>query len=277
MQCAEMLRVQAYFDGEIDAVSAADIEMHTAHCAECRKMLQDLQQTRTAIRREIARDPAPPELRARILAALDEETPTATAGAQVAGASVTGRQLPRREQSTWRTRPFWIGALSGLGAAAAAAVCAFFVFTTSLTSPLLDSLVAAHVHSLMSSHLIDVVSTDRHTVKPWFAGHTDVSPVVADFTRQGYRLIGGRVDYFDNGRSAVVVYQHGRHVINVFNWATAQRTLPTSVTRNGYHVACWTAGNLQSCAVSDTSWDELQALVRLLRDLGEQDAAPGRP
>ena len=259
MQCAEMLRVQAYFDGEVDAVSAADVEMHTAHCTECRTMLQNLQQTRTAIRRDVERDRAPPELRARILRALDEE----------AEATPDTLPLTRRDRSTWRTRPFWIGALSGLSGAAAAAFLAFFLLTPSLTSPLLDALVAAHVRSLMSAHLIDVVSTDRHTVKPWFAGHTDVSPAVADFTQQGYRLLGGRVDYFDNRRSAVVVYQHGRHVINVFSWAVTQRTLPKNVTRNGYHVACWTVGNLQSCAVSDTSWEELQGLARLLRDLGE--------
>ena len=72
----------------------------------------------------------------------------------------------------------------------------------SLTNPLLDDLVSAHVRSLMPDHLIDVVSTDKHTVKPWFAGHADVSPVVADFDSQGYRLIGGRADYFDRQRAA---------------------------------------------------------------------------
>jgi hypothetical protein len=64
----------------------------------------------------------------------------------------------------------------------------------------------------------DVVSTDRHSVRPWFAGHADVSPVVADFEAQGYKLIGGRADYFDHQRATVVAYQHGVHVINVFSW-----------------------------------------------------------
>ena len=91
--------------------------------------------------------------------------------------------------------------------------------TPRFVNPLPDELVNAHVRSLMPAHLIDVVSTDKHTVKPWFAGHADVSPVVADFEQQGYRLIGGRVDYLEHQRSAVVVYQHGAHVINVFSWA----------------------------------------------------------
>ena len=260
MGCAESLRVQAYFDGEIDAVSAADIERHTEHCAECRALLQDLEQTRTAIRRDLAHDRAPPELRARIMRALDQETAVKTPRPNGWG------------RSTWHTRAFWAGALGGIGAAAVAATLAVFLLSPSLTNPLLDDLVAAHVRSLMPSHLIDVVSTDQHTVKPWFAGHTDVSPVVADFAQQGYRLIGGRADYLDHQRSAVVVYQHGPHVINVFSWATTQRSLPKNTTRNGYHMAFWKAGDLEYCAVSDTGWDELLGLVRLLRDLSACDA-----
>lgn len=124
----------------------------------------------------------------------------------------------------------------------------------------------------MSSHLIDVASTDTHTVKPWFAGHTDISPVVADFESQGYKRIGGRVDYLEHQRAAVVVYQHGAHIINVFSWADGRQALPDKVTRSGYHFMCWKAGELEYCAVSDTGWDELQGLVRLLQDLGARDA-----
>lgn len=252
MRCAESLRVQAYFDGEVDAVSAADIERHTEHCAECRAQLQDLEQMRAALRRDVPHEYAPPELRARIRHALGQESADST------------RQATGRSRTTWRAWSFWAGALSGVSATAIAATLAFMLLTPPL---LVDDLVSAHVRSLMPTHLIDVASTDKHTVKPWFAGHTDVSPVVADFEQQGYRLIGGRADYVDHQRSAVVVYQHGAHVINVFSWAANQRTLPRNVTRNGYHLTCWTAGDLKYCAVSDTAWDELLGLVRLLRDL----------
>jgi len=90
--------------------------------------------------------------------------------------------------------------------------------------------------------------------------------------RKSTKLVGGRVDYLEHQRAAVVVYQHGAHVINVFSWAAAQRSLPDRVTRNGYHLIFWKAGNLQYCAVSDTAWDELHGLVRLLQDLGAPDA-----
>jgi anti-sigma factor RsiW len=251
MRCAESLRVQAYFDAEVDAVSAADIERHIEHCAECGALLQDLEQVRTVLRRDSSYARTPAALHARIMGALDQES---------------AAPRPREGVSpNRRIRPFWMGALGGVGGTAIAATFAFLLLVPRLTNPLLDELVSAHVRSLMPTHLIDVVSTDKHTVKPWFAGHTDVSPVVADFEPQGYRLIGGRADYLDHQRSAVVVYQHGSHIINVFSWAGNERALPNNVTRNGYHLAFWKAGDLEYCAVSDTAWDELEGLVRLLR------------
>jgi anti-sigma factor RsiW len=152
-----------------------------------------------------------------------------------------------------------------------AALLAFFLIIPVLNHGMLDDLVAAHVRSLMPDHLVDVISTDRHTVKPWFAGHADVSPVVVDFTAQGYRLIGGRADYLDHQRSAVVVYEHGAHTINVFSWADQHPALPKTTTRSGYRILCWRVKDLQNCAVSDTGWDELQGLVTLLQDSSARD------
>jgi anti-sigma factor RsiW len=259
MQCAESLRAQAYFDGEVDAVAAADVERHLAQCPECSALLEELTQTRARMRRELQYRRAPPRLRLAIERMLDEETAPL-------------RTVARRPTSpAWRTRAFWLGACGGLGAALAASVV-LFVLSVTPPDPLLDDVIAAHVRSLMPEHLTDVLSTDRHTVKPWFAGHVDVSPVVADFAAQGYRLVGGRADYFDHQRAAVVVYQHGAHVINVFTWVAGRQTFPDRTTRSGYHVAFWRAGNLQYCAVSDAGWDELSALVRLLRDAGASDA-----
>jgi anti-sigma factor RsiW len=294
VQCAESLRVQAYFDGEVDAVSAAGIERHAEHCSECRMLLEDLQKVRATLRRNVAYAATPPALRTQILSALDQEGVAADGGIAADRGSATDRGItadpgsaadqgivadrgiapvPLRKSATlvprpqvWRGRSFWTGAFSGIGGAAVAAAMIFFLVLPSATSPLTNDLVSAHVRSLMPAHLIDVVSTDKHTVKPWFAGHADVSPVVADFEAQGYRLIGGRADYLDHQRSAVVVYQHGAHVINVFTWAAADRHLPANTTRNGYHLAFWQQGDIQYCAVSDTGWDELLGLVRLLRE-----------
>jgi anti-sigma factor RsiW len=253
VQCAEALRVQAFFDHELDAVSSADIERHLEHCAECRALLADLGQVRTSLRRDLAYERAAPALRSRVLRSLDAEQ-RAPPGPRVVV------QPPRRL--------FWLGACSGAGGMALAAALALFLIVPSVTSPLLDGLVGAHVRSLMPDHLIDVVSTDKHTVKPWFAGHADVSPAVADFADQGYVLLGGRADYFQGQRAAVTVYRHGAHTINVFSWA-GSGILPRDSTRNGYHLAFFREGNLDYCAVSDTGWDELRGLVTLLKAIPE--------
>ena len=258
VQCAEALRVQAYFDGEVDAVSALEVERHAEHCPECRSLLEHLADTRVRMRSELEFPSAPPQLRASLERLLDEET-------RAAMREPAARARPRR-----RAPALWLTAFGGAGAALAAAV-ALLVVAPWAGNPVLDDLVSAHVRSLMPQHLTDVVSTDRHTVKPWFAGHADASPVVADFTDQGYRLLGGRADYFDHQRVAAVVYQHGAHLINVFAWVAAGRSLPQYATRSGYHIACWKLGNLQYCAISDTGWDELQGLTRLLRALGAAD------
>jgi anti-sigma factor RsiW len=252
------LRVQAYFDGEVDAVSALEVERHVERCPECRSLLGHLADTRARIRSELEFPSAPPPLRASIGRLLDRET---RGGA---------REVAARKGRLWRTPPVWLGAFGGVGAALAAGIALFFLLPAA-GNPLLDELVSAHVRSLMPQHLTDVVSTDRHTVKPWFAGHADVSPVVVDFADQGYPLVGGRADYFDRQRVAAVVYRRGAHVINVFAWVAGSPALPEYTTRSGYHIACWKLGNLQYCAVSDTGWDELQGLTRLLRATGAAD------
>jgi len=259
MQCPESLRLQAYFDAELDAVSAADIERHMEHCGECRAQHQALARLRTELRRELPYAQAPPALRARVTRALN-------------GERTTDVPQPPEARSIARTRSFWLGAGSGLGAAAVAATLALWLIAPRFATPLVDELAGAHVASLMSTHLIDVVSTDQHTVKPWFAGRADVSPAVADFEAQGYKLVGGRVDYLQHQRAAVVVYRHGQHVINVFSWAASHRFLPGRVMRNGYRLVFWQTGDLQYCAVSDTAEDELLGLVRLLKELGALDA-----
>lgn len=264
MLCAEVLRVHAYFDAELDADSAHDVERHLEHCAACSELLNDLKGLRGGLRRYFTLERAPGDLRDKVLQALDQEArPT------------TGAPLRRGLSRGWRSTPqFWRGACSGFGAAAAAAVLMMLYWPPTGGNALLDGLISEHVHSLSPNHLIEVVSTDRHTVKPWFAGRADVSPAVADFEPLGYKLLGGRTDPIEGQRAAVLVYQHGAHTINVFSWASNARAITRETTRNGYHLDFWKVGNVQYCAVSDTGWDELQGLTRLLRDLAIKEDHP---
>jgi anti-sigma factor RsiW len=257
--CPESLRVQAYFDGELDALAAVEIEGHLEGCSDCRALLADLERLRAAVRRELTPVIAP-ALRARIARALDAEAGVATAPVR-----------PVRPPA-WGGRAFWLGAFSGLAGSAVAAALLFVLLSPLLGNAVPEELVTAHVRSLMPAHLIDVESSDHHTVKPWFSGHADVSPVVADFAAEGYRLVGGRADYLDHQRAAVVVYQHGAHVINVFSWAGKHGAAAQEMTRNGYRMIFWSSGDLQYCAVSDTGWDELRRLVHLLQQQSTRDS-----
>jgi len=255
VQCVESLRAQAYFDHELDSPGAAEIEGHARHCGRCCRSLKDLEHVRTALRRELTYMSIPPALEARMARALNQET----------AFGIT--PVHRRGSRAWRPRPFWQGALTGIGGMAIAASIAYFVMARSLSSSLPGDLLSAHVRSLMPEHLIDVVSTDKHTVKPWFSGHADVSPRVSDFELQGYKLLGGRADFFDHHRVAVVVYRRGSHIINVFSWDGNRSALPRNMTRDGYQLAFWKLGDIAYCAVSDTDWDELLGLAQLMEDL----------
>jgi anti-sigma factor RsiW len=264
LSCAEALRVQAYFDGELRSAESAEVEAHLRGCPECHGLMAELERARSTLRRNLSDERASPQLRARVMRALDAEE------------AAPARPRPR----TWPLRQFWVGALSGASALAVATVGSFLVMSAVRSNALLDTLASAHVGSLASGHLIEVTSSDRHTVKPWFAGRTDVSPPVADFATEGYRLLGGRAETLGHERAAVLVYQHGAHLINVFSWRAGDGRAPAQAVRSGYHMVLWRSGDIESCAVSDAGWNEINTLVALLQDLSARDApqpsAPAR-
>jgi len=129
---------------------------------------------------------------------------------------------------------------------------------------LTNELVDSHVRSLQLAHLSDVVSTDHHTVKPWFAGKLDYSPPVHDLAQQGFPLAGGRLDVVQGKTIAALVYRRRQHIINVF---VVPGALPADsfgrVTRNGFHVAGWSDGSNSYWVVSDLNAEELGEFVTL--------------
>jgi anti-sigma factor RsiW len=244
MACDQSLQTQAYLDGELDAAQSLKAEAHLETCAECQALAADHAEMKAAMA-DATYHRASPELRARLSTALDAETKIVPMPA-----------LRRKDR-------FWLGAGSGAGGMAIAAALAFFLFLP--TNAVVSDLAEAHQRSLVGEHLIDVVSSDHHTVKPWFAGHSDVSPPAEDFKADGFTLVGGRADYVHGARAAVVVYRHGAHVINLFAWADRGQSLPASGTRDGYRMILWKQDDLDLAAVSDVDPAELDHFVALVK------------
>ena len=164
----------------------------------------------------------------------------------------------------------WLWGFGGMGLAVAAASAISWNVAMMQArggeGELEREIAGAHVRSLMAeNHLNDVVSTDQHTVKPWFQGKLDFAPMVADFAAAGFPLTGGRLDYINGRPVAALTYRVRLHVINVFEWPTsAGDSMPELVTRNGYSLVRWKRGGLEYWAVSDASGAEVMKLASLL-------------
>jgi len=241
--CERVLLAQADFDGELDAAQAAEMEAHRANCPVCQAAYAELAQTRTLLREGRLYHRAPDRLR-RALAAQAVPAPA-----------------PRRRAIAWWR---WPVVNLGLGAAVAAAL-AFLVLAPGQTG-LIDQLVDDHLRSLQQGHLEDVVSTDRHTVKPWFDGKLDFAPPVKDLADQGFPLTGGRLDYLGGKPVAALVYVHGKHPINLFVWPQAAPAAKTvTAERKGYNLIHWDEDGMTLWVVSDLEKPELEDFVRRWR------------
>jgi anti-sigma factor RsiW len=155
------------------------------------------------------------------------------------------------------------------------AILAIGFFSTQGIPELDQDAIANHVRSLQVNHLMDVVSTDQHTVKPWFAGKLDYSPQVVDLTPSGYPLIGGRLDVLDHRNVAAIIYQRRKHYINLFIWPSDIETLHGRLYNlNGYHALGWTKSGMNYLAVSELGEKEFREFVQMIQDQ-TVDSRPG--
>jgi anti-sigma factor RsiW len=286
------LLLHGLLDGELDAANTLACEAHLRDCPGCAAEFVRLQALRSRLRTPGVAFDAPRGLQARISEAL------ATAGAAIeadsgthgdaaivrggaAGEATSQPAAVRGERGTFpiesaagrerpdsrakRTRksfvPSFIPWAMGGSIAALAAALAFVLLVHLPGQGVADELVASHVRSLLVTHLVDVVTSDRHVVKPWFAGKVDFSPPVLELADKGFPLAGGRLDYIHGRVVAAVVYRRRQHIINVFVWpAGALDPVVGSSRRDGYNVVGWKQGGLQFYAVSDVDPADLQQL-----------------
>jgi anti-sigma factor RsiW len=243
MTCEEAeVLLHALLDDELDAGHAREIETHVAACRRCAAQLRDYRAMRGAFAAADLRFAAPADLRRRIDARLPEP----------AAVRVNRRSLLK-------------GFAGGVGlSSAVAAGLVMAIMRTDQDGRINSDLVSAHLRSLQADHLTDVLSTDQHTVKPWFNGRLDVAPPVVDLTAQGFTLIGGRLDYLDGKAVAALVYRRRIHVINLFARQDLgiQATGPSMETVQGFNIRRWTSHGFGLWAVSDLNADELEDFGR---------------
>jgi anti-sigma factor RsiW len=238
MTCDEAeILLHALMDGELDAGHAREVEAHIAGCAACAAKLAAYREMSQAIATANIKYTAPLALRRRIEASLPQPQ----------------TQAPSRRAVL---RGFAMG--SAVSAMAATGLVAI-VLRDDDRQRIESEIVSAHLRSLQAGHLTDVISTDQHTVKPWFNGKLDVSPPVIDLTAQGFMLIGGRLDYVDARAIGAVIYRRRAHVINLFVAQTSntEHHAAKIETIQGFNIRRWSDRGLNYWAVSDLGADEL--------------------
>lgn len=247
-------------DGELDAANTIAIETHLKGCPDCRAELEQIQAVRDLIAAAPLREQAPDSLSKRIGLMIDAEAGPARR------AEVASHPAPMPGRLAWAgggvaahvLNGRWLsGATTGLVAAS----LALAVVMPQLThTDMEDQLVQSHVRSLLVGHLVDIPTSNRHVVKPWFNGKVDFAPQVPDLTDQGFPLVGGRLDYIDDHEVAAIVYRRHLHIINLFVRPAHTLSLPGEVVTHheGYNLVRWTAGGLEYWAVSDVETGDLR-------------------
>ena len=256
--CPDMrLLIQADVDGELAPAEAARVSAHLEHCPACAEMQAQLLAVAERVRGEASYHPASDALRAAVRARV----------AGVVGQDAQAVRHARIARRSWKWRvPGWHpGSIAPFGTGFALAVCIALLLVLPRGGGLPDAVVADHIRALQPGHLMDVVSTDQHTVKPWFDGRLDYAPPVKDFKAQGFPLTGGRLDFLDNRPVAALVYQRRQHIIDLYVWPNGSHfdSGPAEGSRSGYNFLRWSHDGMIFWAVSDLDAQELGEFVRL--------------
>jgi anti-sigma factor RsiW len=244
--------IPAYFDGELDLARSLEFEQHIQECQACASAYRNQTELRSAFKDSSLYHAAPKRLGKRIQSSLRRE----------AKSEVGGRWFG------WRWLP--------VGVALALVLLMTLVVWRAMPGLrpsgddlLAQEIVSNHVRSLqLESHRADVVSSDQHTVKPWFDGKLDFAPPVKDFASQGFPLIGGRLEYLNNRAVAALIYQRQKHYINLYIWPAEQNNAAGEVAtkRQGYNLLHWSNSGMNYWAVSDLNAVELHEFERLVQE-----------
>lgn len=252
MNCDETRQcLDAHADGELDPGRDAEVLRHLEGCATCADTARHTATWRKLIRERLRPFAAPPGLEAHIRAAGRASPPPA-----------------RRTHSPWSVWLFRRPQAAALAASLAfAAVLGYQIGVQQGRNRVLrDEYVSNHLRALLTGHVMDVTSSDQHTVKPWFAGRIDFSPTVRDLAADGFPLLGGRLERIDGRMAAVLIYQRRQHSIDLYLARDTAAPVPREGTQAGYNLVTWIRDGFRCVAVSDLSPAELQTFARLQQE-----------
>ena len=239
MTCSREL-IEALVDQELDPSRAAEVQQHLSQCRICSELLVRVERQKEEIRSLTPSYAAPPALHRSLGEALRREA--------------AGRQRPPASRDPWRL------------SAIAASILLCLSVGWNLAGPrqrsaardtLAGDVLSNHVRSMMGTHLLDVPSSDQHTVKPWFNDKLDFSPQVKDLSAQGFPLAGGRLEYMGGKSVAALVYRRRQHIVNLFTWPSAPES-QMQLSRQGYNLLHWSDAGMSYWAVSDIPSSELE-------------------
>ena len=228
--------LHAYIDNELDTTTALELLEHARNCVSCRSRLEAFSTLEANLRKSLPHYSASPDFRRSILA-----------------------NVQPKARSSWPKIVRW-----SMPIAASLALGVWIGIMVTFPKDETNDIVWDHIHALRSGHLMDVVSSDKHTVKPWFAGKTDFSPFVIDLAANGFPLLGARVEKIDHYDVAALVYSYGRHYLGLYEWPMSDKIEASTGTLRGFNAIYFKEAGMRCYLISDASKEELQKFQNAL-------------
>lgn len=240
-------KLDTYLDGELPAEEMRAFDHHVHSCPSCASNAL----TRVQMKRAIQ-------------AAGERFTPSA--------------EFRRRMQGKITPKPQRSFGLGWMFAAATAIVLMVAALTSNYMAnrsgrgQVLSEIADLHVATLASSSLVDVISTDRHTVKPWFQGRIPFAFDLPELQNSQFSLLGGRMAYLDQTPGAHLIYDVRKHHISVFVFQERALRLPGGLSKNSlapkdvsFSVETWSQGGLRYFVIGDASAADIDSLAKLFK------------
>jgi anti-sigma factor RsiW len=254
----ELQTLNAFIDAELDVLAQSELQARLRHDAPLRAQVESLQQLRDVTREQASYHRAPESLREQLAHVSMPSRPVAVRTPTSRNAAVRWLR--------WRPMAVSFGLLTCM------ALALYWMQSRSASiERLQQEVVASHVRSTLGEHLLDVTSSDRHTIKPWLSSKLGFSPTVQELGIPGSTLLGGRVDYLDDQPVAALVYRQGGHIVNAFVWSAKAADSDVVISsERGFQIARWTRNSMNHWVISDVNRDEFITLVKRLQALDMQ-------